>query len=540
VRDHLPVLIVIIPLIFSMLILLVGYFSSRLARWVVVLTTLMTHIVAIFLFLRVLKEGTWHYHFGGWQPPWGIEFAVDPVSAVMALMITFLFFLVAVYNIPFLQQLDGLKNSAYHSLFFLLAAGLTGIVVTADLFNVFVFMEISALATYVLVSFNGGRASLAAFRYLIIGTIGAKFYLLAVWYFYAITGTLNFFDLSTRLAPMMDSPPVLMAIALLVTGLGIKMALFPMHGWLPDAYTYAPAPISAIISGVMTKVPAFVLFKLFYNIIGVMEGPVPLALTVIGALAAAGMLAGSVMAITQREGKRLLAYSSVAQIGFIMLGISMGNILGLVGSLLHILNHSLMKCCLFFIMGALKWRNNTDDLNQFKGLSAKMPITMAAFTVAALSMVGLPPTAGFFSKLYLVKGAVDSGIWIYVPVLLVSSLLSGVYFFRIIENGYLGQSQFQEKGHGEKETDSYLPAGHEVAVGNEDEKEELVRRELATYPPVHRYLYDGGKGLLRRELPVTMLIPIIVLAVIVLLFGFFNEPIVSRIISPFAVWRELR
>lgn len=424
-------------------------------------------------------------------------------------------------------------------MFFLLAAGLTGIVVTADLFNVFVFMEISALSTYVLIAFSGGRSSLAAFRYLIIGTIGAKFYLLAVWYFYAITGTLNFFDLSVKIAPMMDSPPVLIATTLLMTGLGIKMALFPMHGWIPDAYTYAPAPVSAIISAVMTKVPAFVLFKLFYNIIGIREGPVPYVLTVIGILATVGMIAGSVMALTQREGKRMLAYSSVSQIGYIILGISMGNMLGLVGGLLHILNHAVMKCCLFFIMGALKWRNNTDDLSQFNGLATRMPITMAAFTVAALSMIGLPPTAGFFSKLYLIKGALDAGIWVYVLVIVVSSLFGAVYFFRIIENGYFGLFRSQENGLHEEMTGTHITTIQKADNGNGGSKE-LPGSEPSIVPPVPRYLYDGGKGFLRRELPVTMIIPIIVLAVIVLLSGFFNELIASRIISPFSVWKELR
>lgn len=502
--DNLPALLVVIPLTISVLMLFISFASQFLMRWIAILTTIILTFLSFLTLLMTLEFGTISYSFGGWAPPWGITFSIDPVSAFVVLLINFLFCLAVLYGGAYLWGMHWVRAGCYYTLFFLMVAGMTGMTISADLFNVFVFMEMSSLSAYVLIAFAGTRANFSAFRYLIIGTIGAKFYLLAVGYLYAMTGSLYFHDVAERIQPYQGSMAFMIVVVLMTVGLGLKMALFPLHGWLPDAHTYAPSTISAMISGVMIKVPAFLLFKLYFVVLGVDQN-VRSIMTVVAILAAIGMLAGSFMALLQREMKRMLAYSSVAQIGYVVLGFSLGNVYGIIGGLLHIFNHAIMKSCLFFVAGAVKWQKGTDRIENFKGLAKTMPFSMVAFVISALSMIGLPPTAGFFSKWYLIKGSIASGLWIFVIIIVVSSLLNAIYFFRIIEYIYL-KDEVKE----EKRTD-------------QDYLEERRKQQLAIFQD-KRF---GG-----FELPVTMLGPIVILAVGVMLLGIFNVSIVTHIIEP--------
>lgn len=484
-REQLLVLIVVVPLMASLIAPLLAYLSKRLVRGFAVLAILVAHLSAVLSLKEVLSQGTLYYHFGGWAPPWGIEYVLDPLSAGLAVLISFISLMALIYSKTELEEVTWIRRGVFYALFLLSTTGLLGMIVTGDVFNLYVFLEISSLSTYALIASGGTKAIFAAFRYLVIGTIGGTFYLLGVGYLYAVTGTLNMADLAVRIQPVLDSPPVITAVALMIVGLGIKMALFPLHGWLPDAHTYAPTPISAIISGIMIKVPAYVMFRIFYFIMGSGEGPVPSALTVIGCIGAAGIIYGSIMAIAQKEFKRILAYSSMAQIGYIAVGFAIGNIYGIIGALFHILNHAVMKSCLFLIAGAVKWKTGEYTIDKIILVSKKLPITMGAFLVAAFSMVGLPPTAGFFSKWYLVLGAFEAGKWPFIVVIVLSSLLNAVYFFRIIENVYL------RKGTGTEDT------------------------------PAIRKL----------ELPITMLVPILLLGAGILLIGVFNEQIIAQVIQ---------
>jgi len=218
---------------------------------------------------------------------------------------------------------------------------------------------------------------------------------------------------------------------------GLKMALFPLHLWLPDVYTYAPSAVTALIAPIMTKVSAYALIRMLLTVFqpAYLRDLLPMT-NVIGWLAAGGILYGSIMAIAQNDFRRMLAYSSISQIGYIGLGIGLANPLGIIGALLHILNHAFMKACLFLVAGSIRWRTGRWEIRRFAGLGRTMPWTMAAFTVAALSMVGIPPAAGFFSKWYLLLGSIDAGNWFFVAVILASSLLSAVYFFRVLEQVY--------------------------------------------------------------------------------------------------------
>lgn len=278
---------------------------------------------------------------------------------------------------------------------------------------------------------------LAAFRYLLMGTIGASLYLLGVGYMYAITGTLNMADMAQRIVPFMNSPLVAMAIACFIIGFGIKMALFPLHGWQPDAYTFSHPAAAPFIAGLMSKAPAYALIRFMYYIFQVNSPVVQSALNVIGILGIAGMLIGSFMALAQYDLRRMLAYSSVAQIGYIAIGIAMGNMYGFIGAVLHIINHAFMKSALFLVTGGICYRFGEVNIYRLGGLNKKMMFSSVTITLASLSMIGLPPTAGFFSKWYLMLGSYTAHEYIYIPVLVISSLLNAIYFFRIIEQMFI-------------------------------------------------------------------------------------------------------
>jgi multicomponent Na+:H+ antiporter subunit D len=378
-----------------------------------------------------------------------------------------------------------IRVGIFYSLYLLLTAGLLGMVLTGDAFNLYVFLEISSLAAYALLASGGIHSVVATFRYLIVGTIAGTFYLLGVGYLYALTGTLNMADLAARLPAVLDSSAYGVAVAFITVGLAIKTALFPLHGWLPDTYTYAPAPAIGFIAAVMAKVSAYALLRILYFVLRT-DGAAGQALVILGWTSAVAVVAGSILALTQRDIRRMLAYSSIGQMGYITLGLSLGNPDALTGALLHVLNHAMMKGCLFLIAGGVHWHMGVSQIAAFAGMSRRLPFTMAAFVVAALSMVGLPPTAGFFSKWYLITGAIEAHAWVFVGALILGSLLTAVYFFRVIELSY------------------FWPPD---------------ATDTAPHPVAHR-----------RDLPAPMLTPIVLLATGVLLLGLLQHSVVAHLI----------
>ena len=483
---HLPVLIVVIPLLAAIVTPLLARLSPRLSRGLTIGALAAALTGAIGALSRVLAEGTWRYHLGGWAPPWGIEYVIDPLSGGMAVLVSFFALVVSIYAGPNLERISPARAGIVDGLFLLLTAGLLGMVVTGDLFNLYVFLEISSLSAYALLSSGGNRAVLATFRYLLVGTIGASFYLLGVGYLYALTGALTMSEVHAAVDATASSSVFAVSVALMVAGLAIKTALFPLHGWLPDVYTYAPAPVTGFISAVMTKVSIYALFRILYFVLDA-RGAAGQALVLLGWAAALAVVAGSVMALAQTDIRRMLAYSSVSHMGYIVLGLSLANPTAVTGALLHLLNHATMKACLFLVVGGVRWRTGVSDIADFAGMGRRLPLTMAAFSVTALSMVGLPPLSGFFSKWYLVLGAIEGGAWPFVLALILSSLLSAVYFFRVIERAYFAS------------------------------------------PPTP----DGatGPGDRSTEIPGRMLGPILVLAAIVSFLGIFNQTVVVYIIE---------
>ncbi|KPK19694.1 MAG: hypothetical protein AMJ70_08715 [Dehalococcoidia bacterium SG8_51_3] len=432
--SSVSILILAPLLLFCFISTLVGIWRLRWAYATAAIGMALALVAAGVGLSRVLVDGELRYFLGGWPPPFGIEYVLDHLSVFMVIIIVFIGFIAVIYPPEAGLYHTPRRGIPVYGLLLLLVGGLVGVVITGDLFNLFVFLEIYSLASYALITLGGDRAVVASFRYLILGTIAGSFYLLGVGFIYFSTGTLNMADAAGLLLPLYGSPTIMAAVTLIVVGMGIKLALFPLHVWLPDAHSYAPPVVAAILAAIQIEVAAYVIVRFMLTIFQPQYFIETLPVTtIIGWVAAAGVIFGSVMAIAQKDFKRMLAYSTVAQVAYVGLGIGLANPLGLIGALLHILNHAFMKSCLFLVAGGIRHQTGLHAIPQFAGLGRKMPLMMGAFTVAALSMVGIPPTAGFFSKWYLVLGGIEANNWVFVAVILASSLLTAVYFFRMIE-----------------------------------------------------------------------------------------------------------
>ena len=432
--DLIPVGLVLPPLIGALLIAIVALDAPRRAQGISLVALGLSLLAAISALYYCGAGGVVDYAYGGWPAPFGIAAHIDGVGALIASLIAFVALAVFSYAGASLRsELPG-SEAPFLAAALLLVAALQGMVATADLFNLYVFLEISSLSAYALIAIGGGSASLAAFRYLLIGTVGASFYLLGVAYLFALTGSLNVSDVAIALAGVEPSAALVAALGFFVVGLGLKMAVFPMHGWLPDAYTYAPSTASALIGGLMTKVSALALLRVLYTVFSPQHPDLmPPVVDALGLLGCIGALLGSVMALAQRDLKRLLAYSSIAHLGLIAVGLSLGNSAGVSGAVFHMLAHGLAKATLFLVAGGVMYRLGRRSLDALVGLHRRMPLSAAAFVVAALSMIGIPPTAGFFSKWYLLVGCLDAGRFDYFAVIVVSTLLSIWYFLRMFE-----------------------------------------------------------------------------------------------------------
>ncbi|KHE91709.1 MAG: monovalent cation/H+ antiporter subunit D family protein [Candidatus Scalindua rubra] len=434
-----PVLIIIIPLIFALIIPLVGRLN-RILPWIIASTiTFFCFLTSIFLLFTVLDTGKISYWLGGWEPPWGIEYVVDYLNAFVLAVISFIAFIVSLYSGRSVEaEINEDKQLAFYSIYMLFITGLLGIVITGDIFNMYVFLEITSLAGYAMIAMGRKRDALvASYNYLILGTIAATFILIGIGYIYMATGTLNIADLQERLPALFHSKMVLVALAFFTVGLSLKLALFPLHTWLPGAYTYAPSVVSCIMAATATKVGIYAMLRIIFGVFKIEFDihfiPIANILIVVSSMA---IIAGSAVAITQTNLKSMLAYSSVGQIGYIVLGAVLANQTAMTGSIIHILNHALMKGALFMVVGCIVYKTGIEDISGLRGMCKKMPFTMAVFTVAGLSLMGVPLTVGFVSKWYIAIGALNAGMGYLIPVIITGSLLSAVYIWRIIVNIY--------------------------------------------------------------------------------------------------------
>jgi len=434
IAANLPALQVVLPLLGAVIC---AFLRRGVWAWgVALMVSLAMPFIAAGLLVQVLESGTISYALGGWKPPYGIEYRIDVANAFLLLLVSLIGAVIMPYARRSVEKEIAPERQAwFYTLYLLSLCGLLGIAITGDAFNVFVFLEISSLATYGLIALGRDRrALLAAYQYLIMGTIGATFYVIGVGLLYSMTGTLNMADMASRLSDIENSRAVLTALAFLTVGISLKLALFPLHVWLPNAYAYAPSMATAFIAATATKVAVYLLLRYIFTIFGaaIIFTRLPVA-EIFLILSLAAMFGASIVALYQDNVKRMLAYSSVAQIGYITLGIAIANKTGLTGGIVHLFNHALMKGALFMAIGAVFYRIGSVRIDDLAGIGKRMPITMGAFVIAGLSIIGAPGTVGFVSKWYLGLGAMEHGWWWLVFLLVASSLISVVYIGRVIE-----------------------------------------------------------------------------------------------------------
>ncbi len=436
-KEHFPALIVVTPLIMALLVSAMSWLNKKLCFPTTVLALLVSLLSSIGLLLRVMSEGTVRYRLGGWSPPWGIAYEADHLNGLILVVVSLAAFLNLIGSKALVAKEFDQKEGPFYTLYLLFVTGLLGILVTGDAFNLYVLLEIASLSGYALIGMGNGRASLAGLNYVFMGTIGASFYLLGIGYLYLATGSLNMADISAILPGILPSNVVFLAFLLCLSGMLIKMAFFPLHGWLPNAYTHAFSTASSLVAPLTTKVMIYVMIRISFFVF-----PPAFVLTgvdISGALvwfAVVAMVMGSVLALSQKRLKRMLAYIIVAEVGYMVGGFWLGNRLGMNGAILHIANDVMMTLCVFLAAGAISYKINDDRFSALQGIFRKMPFTMAFFMIGALSIIGVPPTCGFFSKWYLISGGIAAGQYGFVAALLFSSLVNAVLFFRIVEIGY--------------------------------------------------------------------------------------------------------
>jgi multicomponent Na+:H+ antiporter subunit D len=439
VLEQLPALPVIIPLVAAPLAVLLPrrLMNGRLPWAWATLVSWVAFACCASLLVSVANGGPISYHMGDWAPPIGIEYRIDIANALVLTLVSGVAALAFPYSFESIRgEIDERQLPMFYGMALISMVGLLGVAIAGDAFNVFVFVEISSLSTYALVALGAGRdrrALTAAFNYLVMGTIGATFFVIGLGLLYQATGTLNMADLRIQLAGK-DSAMIEAGFAFILVGMGLKAAMFPMHLWMPNAYAYAPSSVSVFLAATSTKVAVYVIIRFIYTVIGADFDFAGAAFTwLLTPLAIAGMFFASIVAIFQDDLKRMLAYSSVGQIGYMLLGISFGTEQGLSATLVHLLNHGLMKGALFMAAGCVVLRLGAQSCAGYAGLAQRMPLTAAAFIVAGLSLVGVPGTAGFISKWQLLTAAFDSGrVWAGLLVV-ASSLLAVIYVGRVVE-----------------------------------------------------------------------------------------------------------
>ncbi|MEA1913183.1 MAG: monovalent cation/H+ antiporter subunit D family protein [candidate division WOR-3 bacterium] len=468
-------LFVAIPIFSAILILLVGKWDKKIFPRIWSILTTLSLLVLLVLFW---DKGTIIHEMSGWKPPYGIVLIKDSLSQLMLLIVNGVAFLTIVYSYSYMLRYEDYLR--FFSLFMLMLAGMNGVVLTGDLFNLYVFLEIASLASYALVGYGvGGEELEASFKYLILGVFASMLILFGIGIVYSVTGSLNMADIARFLISHPGNEAVLMASGLFIVGFGLKAGLVPFHAWLPDAHPSAPAPISAMLSGVLIKVLGiYSMIRVFYHVIGI----APIISNTFLAIGCLSMIVGALMGFGQDDMKRLFAFSSISQMGFVMVGIGLGTPLGIIGALFHLLNHAGFKSLLFLSSGAIEGETGTRNLSELGGLREKMPVTSASSVVGSLSISGVPPFNGFWSKLIIILAAFQAGkIWV-ASLLVLTAFLTLSYYLKFQKNAIFGNIVERVKG--------------------------------------------------AREAPMPMVVPLVLFAVICLFVGVFNYTIISNIIIP--------
>ncbi len=444
--GHYPALIVVV-------LFIAAFAAPLLYRQVKMLTVyfiMAAHIIAlamaVLLLINVQQHGPVLYHMGGWPPPWGIEFKADPLRLYMVIVVLTVSLWIFFYAVRDLQhELKIEVIGWYYTLYTVLVGAMAGMALTNDLFNLFVLMEIAAIAACAIISIKEDRACLeASFKYLILSAMGTGCFLLGVAMLYMVTGYLNYSFLQAALPEALALYPlnIFTAAALFIVAFGTKAALFPLHVWLPDAHASAPSPSSAMLSGLVIKIYAFVFMLILYEVFPrYLLEQIPLADIVLW-LAALGVIFGSIYAMLQSDLKKMLAYSSIGQIAYIFMGIGLDHNLALVGGLYHIMVHAFTKAMLFMAAGGIIYSTGVRQIKDLASIGRVLPLTMLAFTIGSASMIGIPGTGGLISKWYLALSALESGRPVFVLIILAGSLLNAIYYMPIVINAFMHQGDF--------------------------------------------------------------------------------------------------
>ncbi len=432
--HHLPALLFLLPFLTAISLPMVGLKHREWCQPMAIAAVSAMSVASIANIVVVMDSGEIRYAFSGWAPPIGIEWVDDGLASVIMVTLSLLALISLINAGPTSSSALGQRIVPYYTLILLLIAAVTGIVFAGDLFNVFVFLEVAALSGYALVGVAGGKALVSAFRYLILGTLGASLYLLGVGYFYAATGTLNMADLAQRVPELLTSKAIVGGLIFMFLGLGIKMALMPLHGWLPDAYTHAPDAISPFLASLVTKVALLAWIRIMFWVVGanaeIEHVPVLFLLVELGALAA---VVGAFLALTQHEVKRMFAYGGISHIGLILIGVGIGNPTGFAGGVFYLINDAVMQAALFFLAGAAMYQYGVRTIEDLGRLRGQAPWMTGALIIMAMSMVGFPPTGGFFGKWYIILGALEAQNYLAVAAVIISTVLTLAYFIKLFE-----------------------------------------------------------------------------------------------------------
>jgi multicomponent Na+:H+ antiporter subunit D len=472
---HLPALVVVVPLVAAPLSLIAGrgVFAWAIAQAAALVSAAMAWTMLLRTSLAPSPEGAAVvYAMGGWPAPIGITYTVDALSAMVLTLVSTVAAVVFVYGRPSVEaELPPDRVALFWTAALLCLTGMLGMTATSDAFNVFVFLEISSLSSYVLVALGRSRQALvAAYRYLILGSLGGTFILIGIGLAYMLTGTLNMADLAARLPAVSTSRAVLVSFAFITVGASLKLALWPLHTWLPDAYATAPSTVSAFISATSTKVMVYVLARFAYGVYGQRFAFEELGLgSPLLALSLAGIWVASAAAIQQTDGKRLLAYSSVGQVGYMILGLSLATVPGVAAGLSHLVHHGLIKAGMFLALGAMSYRAGSARLSDLAGIGRRMPLSFAALVIGGLGLIGVPLTGGFTTKWALLGALWDEQRFVVAALVLASSLLAVAYVFKLVEAAWFRPLREELADVGEAPLSMLVPMwlliGASVATG---------------------------------------------------------------------------
>jgi multicomponent Na+:H+ antiporter subunit D len=429
-----------LPLAAAFFNLLVTKINKKAADYIAFLAAGTLAVLAVLTAL----EQPFAYRVGGWAAPWGILLISDGLSSLMLVIVNVIAFLSIIYSIKYMTTYTA--KPKYYSLFLLMLAGMNGVVITGDLFNVYVFLEIASIASYALVGFGTEHEELeASFKYLVLGSVASTIILFGIAFLYSMTGTLNMPDLARQIEIIGINKAVAFVIAMFIMGFGLKSSSVPFHAWLPDAHPSAPAPISAMLSGVLIKaIGVYAMARIMFNVIG----PNTAVSSILMFLGALSMVVGVLLALGQGDIKRMLAYSSISQVGYITMGLGLGlnpdvppavAAMGLFGGLYHLVNHAVFKSLLFLCAGAIEYRTGTRNRNELGGLIRKMPVTATACSIGSLSIAGVPPFNGFWSKLIIIVAFMQAGLYVYGGIAVLVAFMTLLTFIRFQRFVIFGQ-----------------------------------------------------------------------------------------------------